>query len=220
MLSVQTPDAIRDAEAKRLKRLTHGIQPTSDEIEYGPEGTAFAVPVTLTLTYDPLAAAQAGMKEEQLKVYYWNPITRDWEAYNSMVDVVAKTVSAVTTHFSFYQVMGAGVGGITTAAADASFGFKAAYAFPNPARGTNLVTIRVQPGLADSIEVHVYDLAGRKIHGSSSFNNRGAFDDGNGMGPQFTYDHVWDVSGVASGVYTYVITVKKAGQSDIRRSGK
>jgi hypothetical protein len=45
-------------------------------------------------------------------------------------------------------------------------------------------------------------------------------DDGNGLGAQDTYDHVWDVSGVGSGVYTYVLTAKKSGQTDIHKSGK
>ena len=105
-------------------------------------------------------------------------------------------------------------------AADPTFTFHDFYSFPNPVRGQNTVTLRVQPGLADSVEVRVYDLSGRRVYASSSFNNRGAFDDGNGLGPQFTYDHVWDVSGIGSGVYRYVVTAKKAGQTDIAKSGK
>jgi len=100
------------------------------------------------------------------------------------------------------------------------FGFRDGYAFPNPSRNSSAVTFRMQPGSVDAIEVRVYDLSGRKIHSSSDFRFLGAFDDGNGKGVQNTYDHVWGVSGVGSGVYTFVMTAKKAGQSDIRKSGK
>ena len=86
--------------------------------------------------------------------------------------------------------------------------------------GVSGVTIRVQPGLADALELNVYDLAGRRVHASSVFQDRGAFDDGNGLGPQFTYEHVWDVSGVGSGVYVYAVTARKAGQGDILKHGK
>jgi hypothetical protein len=111
------------------------------------------------------------------------------------------------------------LGGIGVAALD-DFGLRDGYAFPNPSRNGNSVTFRLQPGSVDSIEVRVYDVSGRKIHSSSDFRFRGAIDDGNGKGVQNTYDHVWDVSGVGSGVYTYVMTAKKAGQSDIRKTGK
>ncbi len=129
---------------------------------------------------------------------------------------------AKTTHFSLYQVF---TGTATPAAtlplaADASFGLKAAYAFPNPARGAGAVTIRIQPGLADSVQVNVYDVSGRKVHSSSNFRDLGAFNDGNGLGAQFTYEHVWDLSGVGSGVYTFVVTATKGGERDIHRSGK
>ncbi|MEK7382001.1 MAG: hypothetical protein AAB262_01795, partial [Elusimicrobiota bacterium] len=132
------------------------------------------------------------------------------------------TIKAKTPHFSLYQVLGS-TGPATAAvplSADASFGFKDMYAFPNPVRGQGPVTIRVQPGLADSITVRVYDVSGRKVHESSNFSDRGPFDDGNGKGPQYTYDHAWDVSGVGSGVYTYIVVAKKAGQADIRKTGR
>ena len=82
------------------------------------------------------------------------------------------------------------------------------------------MTFRVQPGLAETVEVRVYDVAGLKVHESSDFAFRGAFDDGNGKGAQDTYDHAWSVGGVASGVYTYVIKASHGGNKPIVRSGK
>lgn len=105
-------------------------------------------------------------------------------------------------------------------ASDPTFTFHAAYAFPNPVRGVSAVTIRIQPGLADSVEVHVYDLAERMVHASSDFTLNPNFNDGNGTGEQYTYDHVWDISGMGSGVYFYVITARKSGQADIHKAGR
>lgn len=218
-ITVKRADETWDAHAKQAKRVEKKIQPVSKEIEYGPAGTTFNAPVTLVIAYNAAHVAAHGIKEDNLKIHYWNATLGDWEALSSLVDKTAKTVSASSTHFSVYQVLGIG-GGIGVAAAEAALGFKAAYAFPNPVRGQNTATIRVQPGQADSVEVRVYDLSGRKVHASSNFSSRGAFDDGNGLGSQFTYDHVWDVSGVGSGVYTYTVTAKKTGQSDIVKTGK
>jgi len=219
-ISVSHPEATDEA-ARQAVAANGGKAQTSLPVAFGPEGTTFSEPVTITLPYDSVLVASQGVREDDLKVHYWNPRQQHWEDLPSTVDRTQGTVSAQTTHFSVYQVLGpGGSGGIGVAAADASFGFKAAYAFPNPARGQSSVTIRVQPGLADSLEVHVYDLSGRKIHTSSDFRSIGAFDDGNGQGQQFTYEHVWDVSGIGSGVYTYIVIVRKSGEQDIRKTGK
>ncbi len=216
-ITVERGDENQDKEQKTAKRRVLKITAVSEEVQYGPEGTIFNTPVTLTLPYDAAAIAAQGLKEDDLKVYYWNATLQDWEAMPSAVDKQSKTVNAQTIHFSAYQV--GALGGIGIAAID-DFGLRDGYVFPNPSRNGSAVTFRMQPGSADSIEVRVYDLAGRKVHSSSDFRFRGALDDGNGKGAQNTYDHVWDVSGIGSGVYTFVMTAKKAGQPDIRKTGK
>ncbi|MBI3565003.1 MAG: IPT/TIG domain-containing protein [Elusimicrobia bacterium] len=185
-----------------------------DAVRFGPEGTQFSTPVTIELPYDP-AAVPAGALSG-LKVHYFDPVAKSWTPLPSSVDQVRHVVSAQTTHFSLYQPLGQGIGVL---AADAAFGLKAAYAFPNPVH-SGAVTIRIQPGLADSVSVRVYDVAGRKVHESSDFALNPSLDDGNGLGAQYTYDHAWDVSGAGSGVYTYVITARKAGRSDIHKTGR
>ena len=109
---------------------------------------------------------------------------------------------------------------IAPRAADPAYALRALYAFPNPARGAGTVAFRIQAGAADGVVIRVYDLAGRRVHSSSNFTSLGAFDDGNGGGAQLTFEHLWDVSGVATGLYTYVVTARKAGQADVGRSGK
>jgi spore germination protein YaaH len=105
------------------------------------------------------------------------------------------------------------------AATGAAFGLRAFYAFPNPSRRGQPVVIRLQAGVADAVDVRVYDLTGARVNEGSP----GApqiLDDGNGLGPQYTYDYLWDASGVGSGIYVCVITARKAGQPDIRRTSK
>ncbi|MBI2386860.1 MAG: Ig-like domain repeat protein [Elusimicrobia bacterium] len=216
-ITVDKGDENEDKAQKEAKRREMKIKAVSEEVQYGPEGTTFNTPVTLTVPYDASLIASLGINEDDLKVYYWNPGLKDWQVMPSTVDKQNKTVSAQTNHFSAYQV--GGLGGIGVAAVD-DFGLRDGYAFPNPSRNGSPVTFRMQPGSADSIEVRVYDVSGRKVHSSSDFRFRGAIDDGNGKGAQNTYDHVWDVSGVGSGVYTFVITAKKAGEADVRKTGK
>lgn len=214
-LSVSHP---LDEPAREAAAEDTSLSLASLPVAFGPEGTVFNTPVTITLPYDPGLVKAQGLKETDLKVHYWNPRTQDWEAVASRVDRAAKTVSADVLHFSVYQVLGPG--GIGVLALEADLGFKALYAFPNPIRGQGAITIRVQPGLADSVSVRIYDVSGRKIHESSNFLDRGAFDDGNGLGPQFTYEHAWDISGVGSGVYAFAVTAKKAGRDDVHKTGK
>ncbi|MDO8628865.1 MAG: hypothetical protein Q7R41_00080, partial [Phycisphaerales bacterium] len=216
-ITVEKGDENLDRDAKVAKRKELKIQAVSEEIHYGPEGTIFNAPVTLILPYDANLLASRGIREDALAVYYWNPTLKDWQAMPSIVDTRSKTVSAPTSHFSTYQV--GGLGGIGVAALD-DFVLRDGYAFPNPSRNGSVVTFRIQPGSVDAIDLRVYDLAARKVHSSSDFRFLGAIDDGNGKGVQNTYDHHWNVSGVGSGIYTFVMRAKKAGQPDIRKTGK
>ncbi len=218
-ITISHPDAA-DENVRQTVAANNGKAQASLFVAFGPEGAIFLEPVTITLPYDPVLVASQGLREADLKIHYWNPRQQRWEELPSTVDWSQRTLRAKTTHFSVYEVMGPGGGGIGVAAADASFGFKAAYAFPNPVRGQGTAAIRVQPGLADSVEVRIYDLSGRKVHSSSDFRSLGAFDDGNGLGAQFTYEHVWAIAGIGSGVYTYAIVARKAGERDIRKTGK
>ncbi|PIR15056.1 MAG: hypothetical protein COV48_16490 [Elusimicrobia bacterium CG11_big_fil_rev_8_21_14_0_20_64_6] len=200
-------DALRERAADEIKKSAVG-----EPIEFGPEGSRFNTPVTIELPYDPALTYD----DDLLAIHYFNPLRRAWEALPTEVDRARHVLRAKTDHFSIYQPMGLAP---TTAAQD-EFSLRDAYAFPSPSRGGAAVTFRVQPGLAETVELRVYDLSGRRIHGSSDFTFRGAFDDGNGKGAQNTYDHVWSVSGVGSGVYTYVIKASRRGHTPITKSGK
>ncbi len=223
-VTVSTPKKSDLLEVRRRadNESRKGLVAASEGVQYGPAGARFAKPVTLELPYDR-ASLPAGVAESDLAVHYWNPALGDWEKLASSVDSQNQIVRAQTSHFSLYQIFGGGsVASAPAGPDDPAFKINASYAFPNPSRGGAPVVIRVQPGLADSVSVRVYDLSGRKVHESSNFQNRGGVnvDDGSGFGSQFTFEHVWDVSGVASGVYHFIVTAHKAGAGDIRKAGK
>ncbi|MDD4237579.1 MAG: S-layer homology domain-containing protein [Desulfotomaculaceae bacterium] len=71
--------------------------------EFGPAGTTFNKPVTITLKYD--SAKLAGVSEDNLGIYYLDESTNEWVLIGGVVDKAAKTVSVDVTHFSKYAVM-------------------------------------------------------------------------------------------------------------------
>jgi hypothetical protein len=83
------------------------------------------------------------------------------------------------------------------------------YFFPNPAVSKN-PTIHMECGIADSVEMRIYDVAGDLVHETrieqapQVINNK------------YAYEYAWDSSGIASGVYIYVVVAKKSGETDIR----
>ncbi|MEK7388848.1 MAG: T9SS type A sorting domain-containing protein [Elusimicrobiota bacterium] len=198
------------------KRAEQKLASVSDAVEFGPSGTVFLRPVDIALAYDPAMLQIRGLTARDLKVYHWNEVRNVWEALASTVDESARLVRAQTTHFSVFQVMGSGGIGVQ---ATGAYGFVDAYAFPNPARGVKSVTIRTQVGNADELTVRIYDLSGKRVH-STQAGAAVTLDDGNGKGAQPTYDVTWDISGIGSGVYNYAITAKRAGEADIRKTGK
>ncbi|MCR4295434.1 MAG: hypothetical protein NUW21_07855, partial [Elusimicrobia bacterium] len=220
-VTVSTPKKsdLLENRRKAAVEARKGLVAASEGVQYGPAGARFAKPVTLELPYDR-ASLPAGVSENDLAVHYWNPVLGDWEKLASSLDSRNQIVRAQTSHFSLYQIFGGGSAASAPAGPDdPTFKVNASYAFPNPSRGAAPVVIRVQPGQADSVSVRIYDLSGRKIHESSNFTMR-SYDDGNGFGSQFTFDHTWDVSGIASGVYNFIVTAHKAGAGDIHKSGK
>ncbi|MCR4295579.1 MAG: hypothetical protein NUW21_08595, partial [Elusimicrobia bacterium] len=219
-LSMELAETLKDADVNKAgRRDNKGLVAVAPLATFGPEGTTFEKPVTVTIPYKN--SDLNGAPAQTLRLYYWNPQRQDWELVeDSRPDPAQQVVIAQLSHFSEYQVMGIGQAASVAPAAIDDFSMRDAYAFPNPSRNGAVVTFRMQPGLADSVEVRVYDVSGRRIHSSSNFRFIGAFNDGNGKGTQNTYDHAWDVSGIGSGVYAYVMTARKAGQPDIRKTGK
>jgi sugar lactone lactonase YvrE len=197
-----------------LERMSaQGLAAAGPAVEFGPEGLVFDKRVTVALPYSGSAAG--------LAVHYWNPARSAWDSLPTRLE--GGLARAETSHFSLYQVLAPAASqagpAVPAAAADSTFAFRDLYVFPNPARGGVRQVIRVQVGVADSVSVNVYDVSGEQVY-AGSFGAPAVLDDGNGKGPRWTYDLAWDVGGAGSGVYVYVVTAKKSGQADIKKSGR
>lgn len=210
------PSALRADGAKGASLAEAG-----PAVELAPHGLVFDRPVVLSLPYDKAR----GWRARDLAVYRFDEEAGRWAALPTTVDEAAGLARAETSHFSVYQALGheasqpAAPSAAVPAIADTAFVFRDLYAFPNPSRGARRPTIRLQVGVADSAEVNIYDVSGERVH-SAAFGPPVVLDDGNGKGPLWTYDLAWDAGGAGSGVYIYVVTAKKAGQADIRKSGR
>ncbi|MFA5139711.1 MAG: hypothetical protein WC728_10805 [Elusimicrobiota bacterium] len=202
-----------EGSEEREKALGKGLlRAAGPAVEFGPEGSVFLKPVTLRLPFD---ASVSDVRT--LMVHYWNPNSKAWEALPSRVDLAEQVVVAETTHFSLYQVL---AGGAPAADSSGDFAFDQVYAFPNPARGGQTPTIHAEAGAAESLDIRIYDISGGLVHSASLAGPAPLVDDGSGRGGVSSFEYRWDVSGVGSGVYIYVLTAHKGGSGDIRKSGK
>ena len=198
--------ADKEQEARRLlSTLRQAIVPAAEPVEFGPEGARFEKSVTIELPYNRLQLG-AGVSDDNLAVHYWNPKSGEWEILASEVDKQAQIVRAKTDHFSLYQVFSGA--GPEVAAPALGFVFGQVYAFPNPSRPGQNPSIHVEAGSADNIEIRIYDLSG-ELRGAASLS-----------GPRNPFEYAWNVSGVGSGVYIYVVTASKNGVGSMRKTGR
>ncbi len=215
----------------------NGAQPVYAPVDYEPEGTQFAKPVTLSLPYNPDLVAQAGLPLTAVQINYWNPSAQEWQPLSSSVDLVNHVVKAQTSHFSLYQVL------TSTQIAPQSLipGSSGAtvfnvYNFPNPfdlvaktvttlngagaqaVRGT-MIAISLPSDISGGGEIKIFNIAGRRVKTIAL----GSLQGGN------YYYQEWDGSDddgrdAASGVY--IGELKVGGQSKmfkmaiIKGSGK
>ncbi|MEW9672572.1 S-layer homology domain-containing protein [Ammoniphilus sp. 3BR4] len=85
------------------------IQPTNKNLsfagpvyQFGPEGTKFEQPITLTFTID---SNLTGDELEKAAIYYFNPDKKVWERIGGKVDKANGNISVQINHFSIYAVM-------------------------------------------------------------------------------------------------------------------
>lgn len=66
--------------------------------------TEFLEPIKITYNYQD--ADLFNINEDTLRIYFLNPQTNQWEALSSILDKENKTITAETTHFSHFAIMG------------------------------------------------------------------------------------------------------------------
>lgn len=109
-----------------------------------------------------------------------------------------------------------GVSSAAPLAADTSFKLSEVYCYPNPAKKAN-PTFHIETGLADKVELKIYDVSGDLVHETTLTGAPQQIDDG--QGPQLAYEYLWDVKNVGSGVYIFSITSKK-GDKTLKKAGR
>ena len=73
--------------------------------------TTFTKAVTITMTYTD--AQIQGLDENTLKIYYWDTATSKWVALSCTIDKTTNTITATTTHFTYFTVIGGATGSST-----------------------------------------------------------------------------------------------------------
>jgi hypothetical protein len=210
-VTVSAAPAPAPAENKRQDsaRGTLGIVPAGEPVQFGPEGTHFARPVTIELPFDRTLLAE-GVPASALAVHYWNPRSAAWEPLTSVVDAQSGLVRAQTSHFSLYQVHASStaVSSAQPSAASGGLSISQAYAYPNPARHGARPLIHVEATGADTVEFSVYDLAGRLLE-------QGAAGVAGGVA-----EYPVDTGKLGSGVYLFVVKAQAQGQGAVKRRGR
>ncbi len=208
VVAVSEDEGLPQEERARREgaRVNGRLTRAGEAFRFGPHGAKFSRPVAIELPYER-SLLPPGAQEERLQVHHWNTSIGRWEALASTVDRSRRVVRAETDHFSTFQVFAGGspAGGPKASIPGLSFG--EVYAYPNPARGRNPI-LHIEAPDADSVELRIYDLSGELKHAAEF------------AGPVPFIEHAWNVSGVGSGVYIYVVTAKRAGVGTIRTRGK
>ncbi len=196
----------KDKRSKDMK--DRSMSAASEAFEFGPHGTTFDVPVTISLPYSA-SSLPAGADEAKLKVAYWNSSSGQWELLPSAVSASSKLVSADVSHFSTYQV-------VYEASAQASspsavFSLGEAYVFPNPAAGVT-PKLHITATAGDRMSVKVYSVSGRQAWEGSVYGAPSA------AGGTTAYE--LELKGnFPSGVYYYSAEVV-SGERKLKKAGK
>ncbi len=74
--------------------------------DFGPDGSTFDPPITLTITYDPELIPD-GVAEEDLTIAVWDKDTETWVKLPSVVDTENKTITAETDGFTGFAILAA-----------------------------------------------------------------------------------------------------------------
>ncbi len=77
-----------------------GVKPVGAPFEFLPLGTQFAVPVTVTMRYEPITLAAAGASPEAVRLMWAGATTGPWQELASEVAADANTVTARVTSFA------------------------------------------------------------------------------------------------------------------------
>ncbi|MBI4657151.1 MAG: fibronectin type III domain-containing protein [Elusimicrobia bacterium] len=194
----------KSAKFKNIKRIGYLYA-------FGPEGAKFLKPLEIVLPYD--SASIQPDEENALKIAYWNAQTKTWEILDSLVNNTNKEVSAKTGHFSIYQIVSTN----EPLQVQSDFKLGEVYVYPNPARGGAVPVFHIETGIADRVEIYIYNVSGELAHKTVLTGIPQLIDDGQGQ--QYAYEYSW--SGyISSGIYLYIVKTEKSGLETLKKTGR
>jgi hypothetical protein len=82
-----------------------------------------------------------------------------------------------------------------------------------------LPTIHIECGIADKIEIKIYNIAAELVHEADITDRLKIKQSRRGFGQVYAYEYPWDVKGIASGVYIYIVKANK-GKENIKVMNK
>jgi len=98
----------------------------------------------------------------------------------------------------------------------ADFRLGEVYVYPNPAKRGAIPIFHIEVGIADSVKIRIYNVAGDIAHERMLVDMPQAIYDGNGL--SYAYEYPWD-GHIPSGVYYYTMEALK-GSKTIKKAGK
>ncbi|MFH1957032.1 MAG: FlgD immunoglobulin-like domain containing protein [bacterium] len=99
---------------------------------------------------------------------------------------------------------------VSRAGPDMTFRKGEIYSYPNPAKRGKKPTIHVECGIADKVQIKIYNIAGELVYTKELSGNEFTIVRG-----KYAYEHAWNISDIASGVYLYSVKALKEGEGDI-----
>ncbi|MBI5574460.1 MAG: lamin tail domain-containing protein, partial [Elusimicrobia bacterium] len=201
--------------AKNNSKQEQGLVEVGAGFEFEPSSVQFNNNVVITLPYDTVLSSQS-------YVYYvcsWDKVEKNWKMMPTVeMDEDSKQVSCNAKHFSLYKVFAKPVRiqAILSSKveADPAFVKGEIYSFPNPAKRGKCPTLHIECGVADKVEIRIYNIAAELVDSTELYGTPQTIRN------KYAYEYNWDISDIASGVYIYVIRAKKSGYGDIKATGK
>ncbi|MDI6642208.1 MAG: hypothetical protein QME68_07870, partial [Elusimicrobiota bacterium] len=204
-------------EVQELARKAQKLKTLSNAFEFSPEGgcnVKFLKPVTISLTYSK------NTPQKNVQLFRWNETDQKWECVEN-TKIVSSSLTEVKSLGKYTDVIVAEVYQLgiyqvmyieeNLSSPDATFKPGDVYVFPNPAKGGKNPKIHVEVGIADKVEIFVYDISAEFVHSEQISGS--AVKQVNG---RYYYEYEWDVSSIASGVYICVIHAEKSGEKPIK----
>jgi len=191
--------------------------------EFGPDGSVFDKPLTISLPYD-------GDEKNpgNLAIAWWNENSRLWELLPSRFDASARLIKADVAHFSQYQVVIASYAvsimepvkrfrvsedaDVSASLADPTFKLGEVYVYPNPAKGGKVPIFHIEVGVADTVKIRIYTVSGQLAHDTTLAGMPRV------IGSVYAYEYAWE-GRIASGVYYYTVEASNGGRK-IKTRGK